>query len=286
MKKQWATIFLSAFLALPMLSGVSVAAASQTNLSNSVTGIIPEERLLPRLVDQADLLSEEEEAEVLSSLNEISERQECDVVIITVNSLEGKTAKEYADDVYDYNGYGFGEERDGILLLISMESRNWAISTCGEGIIIFTDAGQEYIVEKFKPLLSNAEYKDAFLKYAELSDQFIIQARTGEPYDVGNMPKGSVSSFWIFGDFVIGCLIALGIGNRKKKRLKTVQKKTEAQDYAVSESLMLSKSWDRMINRRVTSRTISKSSDSDRRGGSSTHTSSSGTTHGGSSGKF
>lgn len=283
MKKQWATVFLAAFLVLLL---PSAAAASQTNFSNTVTGIIPEERLLPRLLDQADLLSEEEEAELLSSLDEISERQECDVVIATVNSLEGKTATAYADDLYDYNGYGFGEERDGILLLISMETRSWAISTCGEGITIFTDAGQEYMVEKFKSLLSAEKYHEAFLKYAELSDEFITQARTGNPYDVGNMPKGSVSSFWIFGDLVIGCLIALVMGNRKKKRLKTVKKKTKAQDYAVAETLILSKSWDRMIDKRVTSRTVSSGSSSDREGGSSTHTSSSGTTHGGSSGTF
>ena len=87
-------------------------------------------------------------------------------------------------------------------------------------------------------------------------------------------------------NLVIGCLIGLGIANRKKKRLKTVHKKKEAMDYAVAGTLMFRASSDYMLNKRVTTRTVSSSSDSDSRGGSSTHTSSSGTTHGGRGGKF
>ena len=59
------------------------------------------------------------------------ERQSCDVIVVTVASLDGKTAESYADDYFDFNGYGLGQDRDGILLLLSMEDRDWAISTHG-----------------------------------------------------------------------------------------------------------------------------------------------------------
>lgn len=274
MKKQLLSVLLAAFLSVSFLFA---AAAAET---------MPEERLLPRLVDQADLLTEEEEAELLGVLDEISERQECDVIVTTVSSLEGKTAEAFADDTYDYNGYGFGATRDGILLLISMEERDWWISTRGEGTVIFTDAGLDYITEKFKPMLSGENYQGAFLKYAELCDEFISQAVAGEPYDVDNMPKGTVSPFWIFGDLAIGCLIARGMANRKRKRLKTVKKKKEAGDYVVSGTLRLNASREYLVNKRVTTRTVSSGSDSDSRGGSTVHTSSSGATHGGTGGKF
>ena len=84
---------------------------------------------LPRLGDDADLLTDHEEAVLLSELDEISERQRMDIVVVTTDSLEGKSAMEYADDFYDYNGYGFGNSRDGVLLLISMEDRDWWLST-------------------------------------------------------------------------------------------------------------------------------------------------------------
>ena len=44
----------------------------------------------PRLVDRADLLSELEEEELEARLDEISERQQADVVVVTVNSLDGR----------------------------------------------------------------------------------------------------------------------------------------------------------------------------------------------------
>ena len=84
---------------------------------------------MPRLVDKAELLSDSEKTELLYTLDEISERQQVDVVVLTVPSLEGASPMEYADDFYDNNGYGFGDNHDGILFLISMEERDWYIST-------------------------------------------------------------------------------------------------------------------------------------------------------------
>ena len=40
-----------------------------------------------------------------TELDEISEKQQCDVVVVTENSLDGKSAQDYADDFFDYNGY-------------------------------------------------------------------------------------------------------------------------------------------------------------------------------------
>ena len=63
----------------------------------------------PRLVDGADLLTDSEETALRDKLDEISERQQVDLVIVTTDSLEGKSPMEFADDFYDYNGYGFGD---------------------------------------------------------------------------------------------------------------------------------------------------------------------------------
>jgi len=151
---------------------------------------------LPRLVDQADLLTDSEESALSDRLDEISERHQFDVVVVTVDSLEGETAVVYADDFYDYNGYGFGDERDGILLLISIEERDWCISTTGYGITAFTDAGQAYISERFVTDLSVGDYAAAFTNFAVLCDAFITQADTGEPYDIDHLPQEPFDLVW------------------------------------------------------------------------------------------
>lgn len=237
-----------------------------------------------RLTDEAILLDETQKESIGKTLDEISEKQACDVVILTVDSLGGKTAEAFADDYFDQNDYGMGDEKDGILFLISMENRDWALSTSGFGIDAFTDAGQEYIMEEILPYLSDGKYSEAFERFAKLCDQFLTQAKKGEAYDVGNLPKGTVSWFWIPADLVIGFLIAFCMGNSKKSKLKSVHKKTAAKDYVMPGSLRITANREWLVNRTVTTRVIEKNNSGN--GGSSTHTSSSGKTHGGSSGKF
>lgn len=234
---------------------------------------------ISRLVDEADLLSDSEEVILTEMLDEISIRQNLDIVIVTVNSTGKQTAAEYADDAYDYTGYA----EDGILLLISMEEREWAISTAGFGITAFTDAGLDYLTDQFADPMSAGEWNDAFHRFADLCDEFITQARNGAPYDTGNLPKKP------FNPLLTG-LVSLGIGfviaflrmNGWKNQLCSVQAKTEAKDYVQKDSLILTEQKDLFLYRRVDRQEKSKN-DSD---GSSTHTSSSGETHGGASGSF
>ena len=137
----------------------------------------------------ADLLTYEEESELLETLNEISERQKMDIVLITSEDMDGYSdIQEYADDLYDYCDYGYGANRDGLLLLISMAERDWYISTCGYGITAFTDAGISYLGSAMKEDLSSGNYASAFYTYASECDQMITMAREGQPFSKKDLP--------------------------------------------------------------------------------------------------
>ena len=239
-----------------------------------------------RLTDSAGLLSEEEAQNILTKLDEVSERQKFDIVILTVDSLEGATATEYADDFFDYNDYGMGEDKSGILFLITMSERKRCISTHGEAIQIFTDAGQEYMTDNFGSYLSDGEYYEGFMKFADLCEKFIIQAQSGEPYDVENLPEETIPFYMIFLiSLVVGFVIALIVTGVMRSRMKTVHMKPDAADYMKDGSLHINRSRDIFLYHQVT-RTAKPKEESSGGGGSSTHTSSSGETHGGSSGSF
>ena len=121
----------------------------------------------PRLVDDANLLTSEEQSDLEQKLDTISEELQFEVVIVTTNTLGGKTPTAYAQDYYDYNNYGYGSNHDGILLLISMEDRDWEIVTTGYGITAFTDAGQRWIMDRVLDDLSNGDYAWAFDTFAD-----------------------------------------------------------------------------------------------------------------------
>ena len=92
---------------------------------------IPAEKLLPLVVDNAGLLSPDELDALEAKAERISETYRSDVAIVTVNSLGGKDIADFADDFYDYNGYGYGSTTDGVMLLVDMGSRNMHIVTTG-----------------------------------------------------------------------------------------------------------------------------------------------------------
>lgn len=248
---------------------------------------IPDQRLLPRLVDNADLLSDAEEEKLLDKLDSTSEQYQTDVVIVTVSSLEGKTAEEYADDFFDYNGYGLGPNRDGILFLISMQDRDWFITTHGSGIQTFTDAGREYMTEQFISYISDAEYDKGFNKFADLSEQYLEQAAKDEPYDYGNLPKKPLAWYWIPAAIGVGLFVAYLIVGSMKAKLKSVRRRVGADDYVEANSFVLTDQRDLYLYSHVTRKAKPKETSSGGgSGGSRTRTSSSGSTHGGSGGKF
>lgn len=243
-----------------------------------------------RIADWAELLSESEEAELSDRLDEISERQKFDIVIVTLDSLEGADIVAYADDFFDYNGYGFGEGKDGILFLISMEERDWCISTSGYGITAFTDAGQEYLSEKFLPYLSDGAYADAFQTFAEWCDDYITQARAGTPYDVDNIPVEPFSPLGaLIIAVVVGFVVSFIVTGIMRLSLHSVFSESAADSYMKKDSLRLTKNYDLFLYKNVTRTEKPKetsTSTSGSSGGSTTHVSSSGNTHGGSKGKF
>ena len=171
---------------------------TETAATESAAEYVPDHIALtdggkPTLVDDADLLNESQEKALSEKLKEIGTAYRCDVVVVTVNGLGNKTAEEFADDFFDYNGYGYGAtpdstgktvDGDGILLLVSMADRDYWVSTSGYAIKAFTDYGiQEYLEPMFLSYLSSGEYEYAFDRYADGCDDLLKMARDGDPYD-------------------------------------------------------------------------------------------------------
>lgn len=238
------------------------------------------------IVDDADLLTDEQEDALEASLAQKSESLSFDIVIVTTFTTDGKTPEAYADDYFDYNGYGQGINHDGCLLLISMEDRDWHISTTGYGITALTDAGIDYIGDEIVYFLSDDDFYNAFVLYADLVNDFVNQSNNGAPYDIGNLPKQvySATHFELkhvgYG-LLVGLIFSLVLINILKGQLKSVHHKAEANDYLQQDSLVITNANDVFITANVVK--VKKESSS---GGSSTHTGSSGTSHGGGGGKF
>lgn len=233
------------------------------------------------MVDGAGYLTEEEAITLDAELEKISDKLDTDVVIVTVNSLEGKTATAYADDYYDYNDF----RPDGILLLLSKEERDFAISTTGFGITAFTDYGLDKLMEKPLKYLGQDEYFKAFNEFTTEADYFITEAKNGNVlYADGTEGEKPIGMMLLL---ALGAGIAVGLfwTRADKNALESVRYVPEASDYLIKDSLTIPVRDEKFLYHTI-SKTERVKSTSSSGGGSSTHVSSSGTTHGGSSGKF
>lgn len=244
---------------------------------------------LPLLVDNASLLSESEAAELEEKLNQVSDEYGMDVAIFTEYNGSISSAMEAADDYFDNNGFGRGEEDSGLVLYVNTKTRDWWISTKGQAIDVFTDYGIQYIGDAFSVDLSVSRYYDAFHTYINLCDKFLEQAQNGEPYDVDNEvdePFPFLTSLII--SMVIGLVVATVYIMILKWQLKSVVPKDNAKDYIVNGSMRITTSKDTFLYKNVskTVRQTSSSSSSSSSGGSRIHRSSSGSRHGGGGGKF
>ena len=120
-----------------------------------------------RLADFAQLLSTESRIDLETKLADASNALQFDLVIVTTYSLDGKTAEQYADDYFDNNQFGVGSDKDGALLLISLGTREWHISTSGKGITAMPDSVINQIGKDIQSGLMSGNYAKAFSIFIE-----------------------------------------------------------------------------------------------------------------------
>ncbi len=230
--------------------------------------------------DDAGVLSDSEVQKLNNSLKSLSKKHD---MVISVHTTDGRpygSIMQYADDFYD-STYG---NIDGCVFVIDMSDRSWYMSTCGDAMDVFTVAGIDYIADKMKDAgLSDGDYYEAFMEYVDQCDDFIkYEDKHGKPYDKGNLPKdkSAVIKKSILIGLVAGLIIATLILLGMYASMKSVAKKTEAKEYMVPGSLNVTYRNDSYLYSKTTRTAKQQSS------GNGSHTSSSGTSHGGSGGHF
>ena len=214
--------------------------------------------------DNADLLSEYEEDILAQKLSQISEANRAQVIVMTTDSLDGRSIDSYLNSVYDSQDFGYGENCDGVLLLVCMETREWRILSngyAGEAITADTidDIGEEFVTD-----LTDGDYAGAFRTYANECEYYLNGYLNGFPFNFGKALLISVGA---------GLLIAIGVTKGWKKQLKSVQKQSMANAYVKAGSMNITQSGDYFMYRNVTkTQKQSSSSSGSGRGGSSRST--------------
>ncbi|MBE6811802.1 MAG: TPM domain-containing protein [Ruminococcaceae bacterium] len=229
------------------------------------------------VIDRADVLTTAQESALNEELSALSDEKNADFVVLTVSSLEGKSSLSFADDYFDYNGYGRGEDRSGMLLLYKTGAagdRDIALSTRGALYDCVTDKDSDDFLDSIIPDLMDENYEDAFSAFVRFAEE--------EADEIGKIK--TLPWTYIPICLLIGFVVAFIILKIQTSSLKSVRKERDAQYYVRREALVLSASRDRFLYRNV--KKIPKQTQSSSSSGTSGRVSSSGARHGGTSKKF
>ncbi len=87
----------------------------------------------PRVVDNADIFTDEEERRMEARITELRRELSRDIVVYTDLSAYGFGHDVWAADFYDFNGYGEGPDYEGFCLFVCMDPNDRGFWTAGTG---------------------------------------------------------------------------------------------------------------------------------------------------------
>ena len=195
------------------------------------------------LYDDADLLTDSEETALTEKLKEVSHATNAQIVVVTLASMDGGNIDEFIDYLYDNMGFGYGENHDGVLLLVSMDPREYRILSNGYAGTAIGPDQIDTLCDIVQPYLTKGSYATAFTYFANESEDFLAYYLAGSPFNAGK-------SFMI--SLVIGIIAGLITAFVMKGRLKSVRKQDSARVYVKKGSMQLTYSRDIFLYRNVT----------------------------------
>lgn len=192
--------------------------------------------------DISNLLTYEEWEELEARAADISNRQHCGVYFALVDDFTDYgdgSVYEVTYQLYHGSELGIGANRDGIIVLLSMEERNYAMFVYGEyAEYAFDEFGQEELEERFLGDFGDNDWYGGISNYLDACDEFLTKADAGDPVRL---------SYWEYFPAVafLACLPAGAVCLVLKCGMKTVHRKTEADKYIAKGGLHLTQQYDR-----------------------------------------
>ena len=121
--------------------------ATNENLSNIM--MTPAVDAKEKIYDFGEILTTNEEKKLYDEIVDYINQTNMDIAIVTVKYNNKHNVQTYAEDFYDYNNFGVGSERDGILYVIDMDLGQIYLTATGKAIRTYSD-------KRYSNMLDNA----------------------------------------------------------------------------------------------------------------------------------
>jgi len=207
--------------------------------------------------DFAGILDNAYKSDLEALIASIEQNTGAEIVIVTVDTIEGITIEEYAVELFEMWGIGKADEDNGLLIVVALMERQVRIEVGYglEGVITDLEAGRvidEIIVPNFKNQKYNHGIYDAVVTISNQiygEEEMVIDGRTEtSPSGAGNFFSSLPAGYWCcFSVFLIFAIIIFLINFFKRRcskchrfwALTTKTKILKAADYTSSGSKLV-----------------------------------------------
>lgn len=251
-----------------------------------------------RIVDNAHVLSDSSIAVLTRDLDSLSSKYNYDIVVYLSNDTSfGEDIVSEGCEFFDNNGYGYGEDHDGILLIVNYETGYFDIITTGDDVRNKYDGYIEDCFDSIQNYLRDDPYEAIQIFEYWVDTRFMPEESSDDSYIEPSIP----SEDYIEKDNLVRDLSVSGVASLLvsaitafilKRQLKTEGKRHGALDYIDKNSFNLTRSGDVFLYRTTSRRRIVDRSNNTNHHSSSggngfhiSHTSSSGISHGSGGGR-
>lgn len=180
------------------------------------------------LYDDADLLTAEQEAALVQKLEEVSHAYNTQLVIATLSSHSSGDIDGFVAYLYDSMGFGYGETKDGVLLLVCMDPRQYRILSNGHAGVAIGPDQVDTLCDFMDTYLPNGHYVAAFNSFADQCGEMLAYYQAGSPFQAGKSLAISL---------VIGIIAGLIVAFVLKGQLKSVHQQYTAHSYVKPNSM-------------------------------------------------
>ena len=156
--------------------------------------------------------------------------------------MDGGDIDEFLPFLYDSMGFGFGENHEGVLLLICMDPREYRILSNGYAGEAIGPDQIDTLCDFMDTYLPNGQYVAAFNSFATQCDEMLEYYQAGSPFKFGKSLMISLA---------IGILVGVIVAFVLKAQLKSVRKQTTAYVYEKQGSMHVDYQYDIFLYRNV-----------------------------------
>ncbi|MCF0141917.1 MAG: TPM domain-containing protein, partial [Parasporobacterium sp.] len=191
---------------------------------------------LPHVFDQADILSADEEASLTEDADALTEKHNTDFYIVVVDDMNNyngnRSVETLAEELRAGYKMGYSHDKNMIMILMSMADRDYDLFTFGDRANeACNQYGRGYLEDCFLDNFKKNDWAGGFEDFLDGCDYLLKRDSEGNTYNKDSENAGLKIAIRIIVGLLLGFILAKIISNIVRKKMKTAQKKTEANAY-------------------------------------------------------